>query len=138
VLTHYWDDRHPDHVATSRLVSEAAHHSGLAKINTGQDRFRPRAVLYFKLPTHLMPTFIVDVTDFAEQRLQAIQAYASQLFNPESGEPSTYLSHPDFLTNVENVAAFYGTLIGKSRGEGFHFKGIPEISDPVEFFEIRD
>jgi N-acetylglucosamine malate deacetylase 1 len=138
VLTHYWDDRHPDHVATSSLVSEGAHHSGLAKIDTGQDRFRPRAVLYFKLPTHLMPTLIVDVTDFAEQRIQAIQAYASQLFNPESREPTTYLSHPGFLTNVENVTAFYGTLIGKSRGEGFHFKGIPEISDPVEFFKTRD
>ena len=137
VLTHYWDDRHPDHVATSSLVSEAAHHSGLAKIGTGQDRFRPRAVLYFKLPTHLMPTFIVDVTDFAERRIQAIQAYASQLFNPASREPATYLSHPDFLTSVENVSAFYGTLIGRSKGEGFHLKGIPEILDPVEFFKIR-
>jgi bacillithiol biosynthesis deacetylase BshB1 len=138
VLTHYWDDRHPDHVATSSLVSEAAHHSGLAKIDTGQDRFRPRAVLYFKLPTHVMPTFIVDVSGFAEQRIQAIQAYASQLFNPESREPATYLSHPDFLANVENVTAFYGTLIGKSTGEGFHLKGIPEVPDPIEFFNPQD
>jgi N-acetylglucosamine malate deacetylase 1 len=138
VLTHHWDDRHPDHVATSGLVSEAAHHSGLAKIDTGQERFRPRAVLYFKLPTHVMPTFVVDVSDFAQQRIQAIQAYASQLFDPESREPATYLSHPDFLTNVENVSAFYGTLIGKTRGEGFHLKGIPEVPDLVKFFRPQE
>jgi N-acetylglucosamine malate deacetylase 1 len=138
VLTHHWDDRHPDHVATSGLVSEAAHHSGLAKIDTGQERFRPRAVLYFKLPTHVMPTFIVDVTEFSQQRIRAIQAYASQLFNPVSHEPATYLSHPDFLTNVENVSAFYGTLIGKGCGEGFHLRGIPEVQDPVEFFRPQE
>ena len=50
VLTHYWDDPHPDHVHTSHLVAEAVHHSGLAKINTGQDRHRPPVILYFKLP----------------------------------------------------------------------------------------
>ena len=45
VLTHHWDDKHPDHVNTSRLVAEAVHHSGLAKIKTGQERFRPPTFL---------------------------------------------------------------------------------------------
>jgi len=135
VLTHHWDDRHPDHVNTSRLVREAAHHAGLAKIQTGQKRFRPNAVLYFKLPTGCFPSLVVDVGEFSEQRRQAIQAYRSQLFDPGSREPSTYLSQPDFLTHVENIHAYYGTLIGKRIGEGFYAKGIPEIYDPVEFFK---
>ena len=50
VLTHHWDDKHPDHVNTSRLVAEAVHHSGLAKIKTGQARYRPPTLLFFKLP----------------------------------------------------------------------------------------
>jgi bacillithiol biosynthesis deacetylase BshB1 len=135
VLTHHWDDRHPDHVNTSRLVREAAHHAGLAKIETGQERFRPTAILYFKLPTHSVPSFVVDVTEFMEQRMRAIQAYQSQLFDPISREPATYLSQPDFLTHVENIHAFYGTLIGRRMGEGFLMKGIPEIPDLVEFFK---
>jgi N-acetylglucosamine malate deacetylase 1 len=134
VLTHYWDDRHPDHANTSRLVAEAAHHSGLAKIKTGQERYRPRTLLFFKLPTNLAPSFVVDVSDFAKQRTAAIAAYRSQLFDPSSQEPSTTLSHPDFLIHVENIHAFYGTLIGKRMGEAFYFKGVLEISDLVCHF----
>jgi bacillithiol biosynthesis deacetylase BshB1 len=134
VLTHYWDDRHPDHVNTSRLVAEAAHHAGLVKIRTGQQRYRPQALLFFKLPTNLAPSFVVDVSDFSEQRLAAIAAYRSQLYDPSSAEPSTTLSHPDFLKNVENIHSFYGTLIGKKKGEAFHMKGVLEIQDIIRHF----
>jgi N-acetylglucosamine malate deacetylase 1 len=134
VLTHYWDDRHPDHVNTSRLVSEAVHHSGLAKIKTGQERYRPKTLLFFKLPPNVLPSFIVDISGYAEQRSSAIAAYRSQLFDPSSREPSTNLSHPDFLCHVENLHSYYGTLIGKAKGEAFHIKGILEIDDPVNYF----
>ena len=134
VLTHYWDDNHPDHVHTSRLVSEAVHHSGLAKIDTGQERYRPGTLLYFKLPVYVTPGFVVDVSDYSEQRIAAIRCYGSQLFDPSSDEPSTRLSHPDFLERVETIHAFYGTLIGKKKGEAFHLKGILEIPDPVRHF----
>ena len=134
VLTHYWDDNHPDHVHTSRLVSEAIHHSGLAKIDTGQKRYRPETILYFKLPAYVAPGFVVDVSDYSEQRTAAIQCYSSQLFDPSSQEPSTKLSHPDFLERVENIHAYYGTLIGRKKGEAFYLKGTLEIPDPVSHF----
>jgi LmbE family N-acetylglucosaminyl deacetylase len=134
VLTHYWDDRHPDHVNTSRLVAEAVHHSGLAKIETGQVRYRPPTLLFFKLPTNVVPSFVIDVSDFVEQRSAAIAAYRSQLFDPASLEPPTNLSHPDFLTHIENVHSFYGTLIGKRKGEAFHFKGVLEMRDLMSHF----
>lgn len=135
VLTHYWDDRHPDHVATSRLVSEAAHHSGLAKVKTGQKRHRPKTILYFKVPPHNIPSFVVDVSDYEQQRRAAIAAYRSQLFDPSSSEPSTALSRPDFLAHIESIHAFYGTLIGKRTGEAFHIKGVLEIQDIVRHFK---
>ena len=134
VLTHYWDDKHPDHVHTSRLVSEAVHHSGLAKIDTGQERYRPETLLYFKLPVYVTPDFVVDVSDYSEQRVAAILCYGSQLYDPSSDEPSTRLSHPDFMERVENIHAFYGAMIGKKKGEAFHLKGILEIPDPVRHF----
>ena len=134
VLTHYWEDRHPDHANTSKLVAEAVHHSGLAKIRTGQLRYRPPILLYFKLPATLTPSFIVDITETAAQRNAAISAYRSQLFDPASREPSTYLSQPDFLTHVENIHSYYGTLIGKQKGEAFHIGGVLEIQDLVTHF----
>jgi bacillithiol biosynthesis deacetylase BshB1 len=134
VLTHYWDDRHPDHVNTSRLVAEAVHHSGLAKVRTGQRRYRPRTLLFFKLAPHVVPTFIVDVSDYVEQRNAAIAAYRSQLFDPSSLEPSTALSHPEFLTRIDNIHSYYGTLVGKQKGEAFLTKEALEIQDPVNHF----
>jgi len=134
VLTHYWDDNHPDHAHSSRLVSEAVHHSGLAKIDTGQNRYRPGTLLYFKLPTYVTPSFVVDISDYADQRTAAIRCYSSQLFDPLSNEPSTKLSHPYFMARVENLHTFYGNLIGKKLGEAFHMKGVLEISDLVGHF----
>jgi N-acetylglucosamine malate deacetylase 1 len=135
VLTHYWDDKHPDHVNTSRLVTEAVHHSGLAKIKTGQARYRPPVLLYFKIPFNILPSLVVNISDYIEQREAAIGAYRSQLFNPESHEPSTSLSQPDFLTHVENIHSYYGTLIGRQKGEAFHIKGTLEIQDLVTHFD---
>jgi bacillithiol biosynthesis deacetylase BshB1 len=135
VLVHHWEDKHPDHVNTSRLVTEAAHHAGLAKIKTGQERFRPVAVLYFKLPAGTFPSLVVDISDYAEQRLAAIQAYGSQLFNPSSQEPATYLSQPDFLARVAAVHTYFGALIGRAMGEGFFVKGTLEVPDLVDFFK---
>ena len=137
VLTHYWDDRHPDHVNTSRLVTEAVHHAGLSKIKTGQGRHRPKALLYFKIPTNMIPSFVIDVSEHAEQRSAAIAAYRSQLFDPSSREPSTNLSQPDFLIHIENIHSFYGTMIGKKKGEAFHMKGVLEIQDLMSYFGTR-
>ena len=134
VLVHHWDDKHPDHVNTSILVTQAAHHSGLAKIKTGQERFRPKRILYFKVPANEPPTFVVDVSDFAAQRLAAIQAYKSQLFDASSVEPETELSRPSFPSRIESIHKYYGALIGTALGEGFYTKAMIEIADPVDFF----
>jgi N-acetylglucosamine malate deacetylase 1 len=137
VLTHYWEDKHPDHVNTSRLVAEAMHHSGLAKIKTGQARYRPPTLLFFKLPPGVSPSFVVDITEFIDQRNAAIRSYRSQLFDPASREPSTKLSHPDFLAHVEIIHSYYGTLIGKLKGEGFLSKDTLEVRDLVSHFEPK-
>jgi len=138
VLVHHWDDRHPDHVNTSRLVTEAAHHAGLAKIHTAYERFRPNVLLYYMLPAQVLPTFVVDVSAVAEQRVAAIRSYKSQLHDPSSGEPETYLSHPEFLDHIEDIISYYGTLIGRRKGEAFWYRGIPEIEDPVVFSRGQD
>jgi bacillithiol biosynthesis deacetylase BshB1 len=134
VITHYWDDPHPDHVHASRLITEAVHHSGLAKIETGQERHRPPVILYFKLTPDRSPSFVVDISGYVDRRNAAIAAHRSQLYDPAGGGLQTILSRPEFLTHVENLHSYYGTLIGKSKGEAFYFKGILEIKDPLAHF----
>jgi bacillithiol biosynthesis deacetylase BshB1 len=134
VLVHHWEDRHPDHVHTSRIVTEAAHNAGLAKIKTGQERFRPDTILYYMIPDDVSPSLVVDVSDYADKRLAAISAYRSQLFDPGSKEPQTYLSRQNFLDHVEAIHSRYGTLIGKEKGEAFFVRQTIAIEDLVQFF----
>ena len=134
VATHYWDDRHPDHVHTSRLVAEAVHHSGLAKIRTGQPRYRPPVLLFFKLPWNVAPSFVVDIGAWAGRRDAAIAAHRSQLYDPASREPSTNLSQPDFLDRVDSVHSYYGAIVRKGKAEAFYLKEPLEIGDPVAHF----
>ncbi|MBZ5495124.1 MAG: bacillithiol biosynthesis deacetylase BshB1 [Acidobacteriia bacterium] len=133
VLAPHWDEAHPDHANAGKLVAEAAHHAGLAKIRTGQEHFRPKAILYFMLPPYVRPTFIVDISEHIAQREAAIRAHRSQLFDP-GREPDTYLSQPDFLYRVNAVVSYYGTLVGRAKGEAFFMKVPPEIPDLVDFF----
>ncbi|MDR1726362.1 MAG: bacillithiol biosynthesis deacetylase BshB1 [Acidobacteriota bacterium] len=134
VMTHYWEDAHPDHVHTSRLVTEAVHHAGLAKIVTGRERHRPPVVLYFRLPLGMAPSFVVDVSDYGDVRDAAIAAHRSQLYDPGGGGLETVVSRPDFLSHVEGVHSFYGTMIGKRKGEAFHYRETLEVRDLCAHF----
>jgi N-acetylglucosamine malate deacetylase 1 len=135
VFTHYWDDRHPDHVYTSRIVTQACYLSGLAKIDTGQERFRPRNIFYFMLPYTVQASFYVDISAHFSQKMQAIGAFKSQLFDPASLEPQTYLSVPEFLPGLESLNRYYGFLIHREYAEGFLSKDAIAIDDPVEMFK---
>jgi bacillithiol biosynthesis deacetylase BshB1 len=134
VFTHYWDDRHPDHIYTSRIVAQACYLSGLAKIDTKQERFRPARIFYFMIPHTLQPTFFVDITGQFDKKIQAVKAFQSQLFDPKSLEPQTYLSVPEFLPALETLNRYYGTLIQAKYAEAFYCKEALAVDDPVRFF----
>ena len=134
VFAHHWDDPHPDHVATSRIVTSACYLSGLKKIPTGQQRFRPDRILYFRQSSFLPPSFLVDISGFFEQKMRAIGCFASQLYDPGSDEPQTYLSVPEFLPALRALNRHYGSLIQCSYAEGFHTREALAVGDPVAFF----
>jgi N-acetylglucosamine malate deacetylase 1 len=134
VFTHYWDDRHPDHIYTSRIVAQACYLSGLAKIKTGQERFRPGRIFYFMLPHTLQASFYVDISRQFEKKMMAVRAFQSQMFDPKSSEPQTYLSVPEFLPALEGLNRYYGTLIQTQYAEAFYGKEALAVDDPVSFF----
>lgn len=137
VFTHYWDDRHPDHIYTSRIVAQACYLSGLAKIKTGQARFRPGRIFYFMLPHTLQPSFYVDISGQFQKKMQAVRAFQSQMFDPKSLEPQTYLSVPEFLPALESLNRYYGTLIQVEHAEAFYCKEAFAVADPVRFFAAK-
>jgi len=136
VITNALHDRHPDHGRAGNLVTDAAFLSGLRKIETSdagasQSPHRPRLVLQLIQDSYIKPDIVVDVTDFWEQKVQAIKAYRSQFFDASYGadEPETYISIPDFLDNIEARAREYGKYIGATYAEGFTCRRLLGVDD---------
>ncbi len=125
VFAPYFNDRHPDHIHTSRLVKEAIFTTGLAKVKTfdkevPQEHYRPDKLYYYMQTYTFEPSFIVDISDQFELKMKAIQSYSTQFHNPKSIEPETFISRPEFMTFIESRAQFYGFQISKQYGEGFY------------------
>ncbi|HKA23192.1 MAG TPA: bacillithiol biosynthesis deacetylase BshB1 [Blastocatellia bacterium] len=139
IFTHYWEDPHPDHVHTCQIVREGAHVAGLAKYDseTGQERFRPQTIAHFMFPRTAAPTFVVNITDFAEQKHRAVSCYRSQLYDPNSKEPETNLSSEAFLRRVEARQRFYGSLIMVEHAEAFIVREALNVHDPIELLTRR-
>ncbi len=124
IFAPYFNDRHPDHIGTSQLVKEAMFFSGLPKIVTEdndriQSPFRPRKLFYYMQTYEFKPAFIVDISSYFEIKMKAILAYDTQFHNPDSLEPETFISSPNFLKFVEARAKYFGFKIGKDFGEAF-------------------
>jgi len=138
VLAPYWEERHYDHVHASQLVAEAAFYSGLSKIETGQESFRPYRVLYYMGRIGFRPSFVVDISETWDAKMRAIRSYRSQFHQGGEGnelsEPQTLISTPLALEVFETMARYYGAMIGARYGEPFRTREALEIRDLVEFF----
>lgn len=132
-------DRHIDHGKGSALVSDAAFLSGLMKIETHykgeiQQAWRPKLVLHYIQWNNETPNFVVDVTGFMDQKMDAIQAYASQFYQPGSNEPVTPIATQNFFDSISYRAKDLGRLIGVDYAEGFICQrvfGVQSVFDVV-------
>ncbi|MEM8763419.1 MAG: bacillithiol biosynthesis deacetylase BshB1 [Bacteroidota bacterium] len=132
VLCNTVDDRHIDHAKGSTLVSDACFLSGLVKIETKlngdiQKPWRPKAVYHYIQWKNLEPDFVMDISGFIEKKREAILAYSSQFFDPDSDEPETPISSENFLDSVAYRARDLGRLIGVAHGEGFTVERLPGV-----------
>ncbi len=124
VFANAHSDRHPDHAKGSKLVSEACFLAGLSKISTSWDgeeqiAYRPKAVYHYIQDHYLVPDFVIDVTDFVPQKMNAIKAYKTQFWDPNSTEPKTPISGEEFFEFLHGRMAQYGRSIGVKYAEGF-------------------
>lgn len=134
IITNSIYDRHPDHVRGAQLVEESYFKAGLRKIDTfnedgtPQDPWRPKHLLFMIQSISLQPTLIIDISSSFPKKMEAIRAFKSQFFNPDSKEPETYISTPGFMAMLESRAVEYGHQIGVGYGEGFQLKQTPGLS----------
>jgi len=124
-------DRHPDHGHASEIVYEGVFAAGLRRYETGQAAFRPSKLFYF-MGFHTFETeFIVDITDYAELKLDAVAAYATQFDARVGSDPQTRLTAEGFWPSVEHRMGYFGAMIGARFGEGFRMRGMLAVDDPT-------
>jgi bacillithiol biosynthesis deacetylase BshB1 len=133
IFTSHWDDPHPDHANTSRIVREGARLASMRRYDeeAGQAAIPVPALAHAVYSRLVPPSFIVDVSEFMEEKMRAIRAHASQFYRPEAQEPETRISSQSFLQQIEWRMRYYGSLIGSSAGEAFYVREALNVADPV-------
>ena len=124
VLANAIEDRHPDHAKAAKLVSEACFLAGLRKIETtyqgeNQVAHRPKVVYHYIQDHFIKPDFVVDVTPFVERKIEAIKAFKTQFYDPNSSEPKTPISGEEFFDFIKGRMLQFGRSIGVKYAEGF-------------------
>ena len=142
VLSHFPQDRHPDHIQASHMVERAWYHAGLVKYAAAEldgperagsgavragggvpahalEPFRPKARYWFASRIGFHPSIVVDVTSTWETKREAILAHKSQVVRDGAHSRVTALNDPEFLTRIESRMRHYGSMIGVKYGEPF-------------------
>ena len=118
VLVPYWDDRHPDHVAASQVLTEAVFNAGLRRFEPAIDAWKTRVCYYF-INDSVAPSFVIDVSAEYERKRQALACHSSQFRPAGESAVGTRLTSPRFQQLIESRDAQFGALAGVAFAEGF-------------------
>ena len=127
VLTNAPSDRHPDHGRASQLTIDACFLSGLEKIDTSQEVWRPKAIYHYIQFNNLKPDFVVDISNYFNKKIEVIKKYKSQFFDPNSKETDTVISSKEFFDSIEYRAKDLGRQTFCEYAEGFISHQLPKI-----------
>jgi len=124
VLANAIEDRHPDHGRAAKLVADSCFLAGLRKIETSyggesQSAYRPKAVYHYIQDHYIKPDIIVDTSEYMDRKLEAIKAFKTQFYDPNSIEPVTPISGEVFFDFIKARMIQTGRNIGVKYAEGF-------------------
>nr|HAD51207.1 bacillithiol biosynthesis deacetylase BshB1 [Algoriphagus sp.] len=139
VLANAVTDRHPDHGKGSDLATNSCFMSGLRRIETeldgkAQQAWRPKFVYHYIQNNYIEPDFVVDITDYWDTKVESILAFQSQFHDPNSEEPESFISNPDFLPFIEARAREMGHRIMTTYGEGFT---VERMIGATDLFDLK-
>ena len=130
VITHSLHGRHPDHPIVAQLVRDACFVAGLKKVEPSIPPYRPLKVVHalsFR-EDNQKPTFVVDISDAFDKKLEAIRCYESQFGDAvQAGE--VYPNGEPLADLIRHHAAHYGSLIRCRYGEPFYTTETMRVDD---------
>ena len=129
VVLPHWEQRHPDHLACSKLGYDACFLAGLSKLDLKGEPFRPRKLIYISYSRTADYSFLVDISDSFEEKCRAVAAYKSQFDNPEKAK-RIFQPGLNVFDYMETKAKFLGQLAGVRYAESYFIKESILIDDP--------
>jgi bacillithiol biosynthesis deacetylase BshB1 len=125
--------RHPDHRVASELSRDASYLAGLRNYPADGEPHRPEKILYTLAYREdpVKPTFVVDISDAFDAKLDAIRCYASQ-FDGRMAAGEIFPAGSDIYENVRMHCARAGSLIRTAYGEPYLTEETVRVDDVVE------
>lgn len=125
--------RHPDHRVASELGRDACYLAGLAKYGAPGEPHRPFKLVYALAYREdpVKPSFVVDISDTFEIKMQAIRCYASQFAGAQAAGEVFPTGH-DLYELIRVQSAHYGSLIRRAYGEPFLSHETLEVQDVLQ------
>lgn len=120
LILHWPDARHPDHRAASELARDAAFLAGVRNAPIDGEPFRPHKVVHaLTYAEHApQPTFVVDISDYMERKLDAIFAFGSQ-FADRTSMGDVFGGERPLREQIQAYHAYCGSLIRRPYGEPY-------------------
>ncbi|MCB9846102.1 MAG: PIG-L family deacetylase [Phycisphaeraceae bacterium] len=136
VFIPFFEDAHPDHIATTRIAEDARFDAKLTSLDLPTPAglepgppIYPRWLFYYYC-THLRhiasPSFLIDVSGHLDRKIDAINAYHTQFVLPEKNRR--------VVEWVRQQAGYFGSRIGVDAAEGFFTRepiGLRDLSGIV-------
>lgn len=124
ILANAIEDRHPDHGRAAKLTADACFYSGLVKVETSldgkkQEVWRPKTVYHYIQDRFIIPDLLVDVSPYVDKKMESIQAFSSQFYDPNSTEPESPLTDRNFLDFIRSRMMDMGRYIQVDYAEGY-------------------
>lgn len=131
-------DLHPDHVAAAQLVERAYYLATIGRApGGGLPAHRPDVLVEYYGHKEPPPSFLVDVSEVWERRLELARCYASQFGLDGVEGPVTNIASPDFFRRLEARYAYWGARIGTAYAEPFRTDRLVPVDDVVGAFRKR-
>ncbi|HEY3384389.1 MAG TPA: bacillithiol biosynthesis deacetylase BshB1 [Vicinamibacterales bacterium] len=118
----FWQDRHPDHGAASRVLTEAIFNARLRRYPAEGDPWAPDWVCYYFINDSGPISFAIDVSAQYGSKRTALACYRSQFRPDADGAVATRLNTPTFSQLIESRDAQFGALAGVAFAEGLVVK----------------
>lgn len=117
VFAPFFEDAHPDHIATTRIVEDARFDAKLTKTAIPGEPIYAKWLFYYYC-THLRwiasTSFLIDISGYEQRKREAIVAYQSQFVKPEANR--------QVVKWIDAANVYFGSRIGAAAAEPFFTK----------------